>query len=741
MTSARPLTSGRRVALVVWIALASLFGASCGTPDRAEARREPSATPAPTVAVPDVPALELPTDAPLVISGVAGLGERPVVRVRPGSYVRTPRGDDGATAPDGEAGVIVVRGAKRQIVDLTGVELLGSPRGTPLDELGGVGLVLQDCDDVIVRGGSFGGFRVCVAIERSHDVVLQDVRFDGWRAMRLSSTPAAEDSSDWLWPHENDAGEWAARYGAAISVHGSVGTRIERCRGRHGQNGILLTRCEGARLEQNDFSFLSGWGLALYRSSRNEVARNAFDYCVRGYSHGVYWRGQDSAGILIFEQSCDNVFVRNSATHGGDGVFLFAGRDLVDGRSAAPADADVAGSDRNVFFENDFSFAVANAIEATFSRDVWAIGNRLVGSHQHGVWGGYSTRLVVLRDEITGTKGGGVTIEHGVECAVVDSRLTDNEIGLELYWDEDPELVGGAYGRRRDTSSRDTLVSGNKFERNTRDFLVKRTTGLAFRDNQYAPSERPLIVSDTTGVRGDGAKVDARTMLGARDRHGPTGRLEDSSIVEYPRTEPEWLRRARAYEPPRRLLGAMPTREGPEGLDTIVMGEWGPWDRASGEPRPVPRARGGALANARWDATWFVFGRETRVEARVDPRRDVDAWRALASAPAATGVVGVWTDPFGGSKDVRAALGAEWFGLVARTTLTLDRPGRYRLLVTSDDGVRVTIDGVAVLENWTHHAPTRDRADVELSIGKHEITLEYFQLDGASALALELLPR
>ena len=56
----------------------------------------------------------------------------------------------------------------------------------------------------------------------------------------------------------------------------------------------------------------------------NVIARNACDYCIRGYSHGVYNRGQDSAGILMFEQCSRNVIADNSVTHGGDGIFGFA---------------------------------------------------------------------------------------------------------------------------------------------------------------------------------------------------------------------------------------------------------------------------------------------------------------------------------------------------------------------------------------------------------------------------------
>ncbi len=89
--------------------------------------------------------------------------------------------------------------------------------------------------------------------------------------------------------------------------------------------------------------------MKISRCTRNIVSRNRFDYCVRGYSHGVYWRGQDSSGILMFERCSDNVFAENSATHGGDGVFLFGGRDSVEGLAYARGETQVGGSDRNVW--------------------------------------------------------------------------------------------------------------------------------------------------------------------------------------------------------------------------------------------------------------------------------------------------------------------------------------------------------------------------------------------------------
>ena len=60
---------------------------------------------------------------------------------------------------------------------------------------------------------------------------------------------------------------------------------------------------------------------------------NKIIFNVRGYSHGVYNRGQDSAGILVYEQSSNNLFYKNTVTHGGDGFFLWAGQTTMDSQA------------------------------------------------------------------------------------------------------------------------------------------------------------------------------------------------------------------------------------------------------------------------------------------------------------------------------------------------------------------------------------------------------------------------
>jgi hypothetical protein len=356
--------------------------------------------------------------------------------------------------------------------------------------------------------------------------------------------------------------------------------------------------------------------------------------------------------------------------------------------------------------------------------------------------------MVILRNEIEGTRGGGVSIEHGQECAIVENSIRDNDIGVELWWDEDKDLVHGPFGENRDTSSRDHRVLGNAFVGNAQDVVVKKTTGVLFDGNVY--SERtPKLYVDAVSWAGEASGAErSRPSAGAgpaqalsvkdcfvgMDGSRASGHVSESTLRPGPPDEPAFLAKARAFVPPEvpgNQLATPAERGARGGLDTIVMGEWGPWDFESGEPRPHQRTPGGVLAGARWDATWFSWPSD------VDPRGDLGAWRALQFRPMLRKEVGNWTTPFA-TDEVRAAVGGERFGIVATASFQVAEAGQHRLTVISDDGVRVTLDGKVVLENWTWHPPTRDETLVELDAGAHRVELEYFQIDGASALVVDL---
>ena len=72
--------------------------------------------------------------------------------------------------------------------------------------------------------------------------------------------------------------------------------------------------------------------------------------------------------------------------------------------------------------------------------------------------------------------------------------------------------------------------------------------------------------------------------------------------------------------------------------------------------------------------------------------------------------------------------------MIGKTELPL-LAGTWELTTTSDDGVRVIVDGNPIIENWTHHGPTRDTGTFELAADKTvEITVEHFEINGYATL-------
>jgi hypothetical protein len=63
--------------------------------------------------------------------------------------------------------------------------------------------------------------------------------------------------------------------------------------------------------------------------------------------------------------------------------------------------------------------------------------------------------------------------------------------------------------------------------------------------------------------------------------------------------------------------------------------------------------------------------------------------------------------------------------------------GRYRFTTTSDDGVRVTVDGQRVIDAWTPMRGTRT-GEVTLSPGTHAVQVEYFERLQAAMIRLNV---
>ena len=247
----------------------------------------------------------------------------------------------------------------------------------------------------------------------------------------------------------------------------------------------------------NDFSFNSGLGIAMYRSSFNTIAYNKINFNVRGYSDGVYNRGQDSAGILIYEQSNNNFFYKNSVTHGGDGFFLWAGQTTMD--------SGKGGCNDNVLQGNDFSYAPTNGIEVTFSRNVIK-GNRIFEC-DHGIWGGYSYNTLISENQFRSNRIG-IAIEHGQDNQIHQNIFFRNKEGIRL-WSRKEQPSDWGYAKNRDTRSRNYIINNNNFTSNDIAINVSRTENLNVFENIYIENE-DIFKTDSTVIDLDTITNDER---------------------------------------------------------------------------------------------------------------------------------------------------------------------------------------------------------------------------------------
>jgi LysM repeat protein len=60
--------------------------------------------------------------------------------------------------------------------------------------------------------------------------------------------------------------------------------------------------------------------------------------------------------------------------------------------------------------------------------------------------------------------------------------------------------------------------------------------------------------------------------------------------------------------------------------------------------------------------------------------------------------------------------------------------GRYRFNAISDDGVRVWVDGILIIDEWHDTAPRHYIADKELSAGNHTLQIDYYQNQGGARI-------
>lgn len=391
---------------------------------------------------------------------------------------------------------LIIRG-KNIVLDFGGTTLRGSDVDANPDTRSGLAVLVDGGENITIKNLNVHGYRVALLAIGTKGLHVTNCDFSyNWK-QHLKSTIEAEDESDWMSFHHNEKDEWIYGNGedpgfggGGIYLKGCDGFEVDHVVNTGSQCGLMMTRSNHGKVWNNKFTFLSAIGIGMYRSSDNTIMHNDLDFCVRGYSHGVYSRGQDSSGILIYEQSNRNTFAYNSATHGGDGFFLWAGQTTMD--------TGEGGCNDNLVFGNDFSHSPANGIEATFSRNTFA-RNRLVDCW-HGVWGGYSYDSKIIGNMFD-LNGQAIAIEHGQKNEIKDNYFWDNDEGMYL-WMNSTQAADWGYPKHHDTKSHGYQITGNTMIGTRGPVLRLKDTADVFFAKNTALGNRHVIT-----VEGDNANL------------------------------------------------------------------------------------------------------------------------------------------------------------------------------------------------------------------------------------------
>jgi parallel beta-helix repeat protein len=398
-----------------------------------------------------------------------GLHIKKSILVAPGHY-SLPTKDTNSIQKQG--GVIVIEG-KNIVLDLAGVVLDGAgnkPLFAP-NQFTGIAIEIKaGSSHITIKNATIKGYKIGIKADSVEALTIDNCDLSYNYREALKSNFEKENEDDWMSFHQNENDEWM-RYGAGLYIKNCKGATITNSTVTNGQCGLMLTSCNDALVTDNNFSFNSGIGIGLYKSSYNNINHNQLNFNVRGYHYKKYRRGQDSAAILVFEQCNHNIFAFNSATHSGDGFFLWAGQTTMD--------TGVGGCNDNFIYGNDFSYAPTNGVEVTFSSNL--IMKNMIKDCDHGVWGGYSFETDITDNIFSGNRIA-IAIEHGQNINIALNSFKGDKTGIKL-WSRETQPADWKYPQLKNTDSKNYYIATNSFDNHNTVYDIMGTDSIYLSGN------------------------------------------------------------------------------------------------------------------------------------------------------------------------------------------------------------------------------------------------------------------
>ena len=652
-------------------------------------------------------------------------------------------------------------------VDFNKAVLHGSNNKQLPNQFYGLAILVKG-DNITIKNAIVNGYKVAIMALGCKNLKIEYSDFSYNYRQHLQSTWLGEDLSDWMSYHHNEHDEWL-RYGAGIYLKNCVGSNIQNNSITGGQCGLMMMNCNDGNIANNNFSFNSGLGIGMYRSNRNNIMHNQIDFNVRGYSNGFYNRGQDSAGILVFEQCNSNLFAFNSVTHGGDGFFLWAGQTTMDNGEG--------GCNDNLLYKNDFSYAPTNGVEVTFSKN--KIYNNIINECDHGIWGGYSWETSINGNQFNKNRIG-IAIEHGQNVNISNNSFEENKIAAIKLWARKTQPDDWGYAKKRDTRSFKYDLWNNKFNNENIALDATLTTHIVLFKNEYSNVKynfkkdssveqiisNPLTITDTLDKKNivldnwkeknipvlntpSGKNQIRITEWGPYDFKYPIiflKKIDSAHLYHFDVLGPKgsWrLISSKGIRYTQQTEGNFPSEITAEktGEDVMINMEYNgenftdQFGKSIILHQPFTFSFKEYTPAISWNVNWYSW------DASHDPNKDYNGFSNYISHSNAIKTENVPNLNYTWWGEIGKGLPADSFATVATTTINVKK-GMYDIGVTADDLVKVFVDGKLVIDFWDASKYVNDEdahhnAYIALE-GIHTLRIEHVENAGYATLIFSL---
>ena len=672
----------------------------------------------------EVPEVVLNRIPPVILSSM---------KLKPGIY----------TQPDSTGKGAIQVGADNVVIDFQGGTLQSpSVLSGRMETYNGIGVAINGHKNVTIRRARIHGYQFNIKALKAEGLRIEDCEVGQSRSQRIME----KGSPKQIWLNLRGLDSWRT-YGAGVWLEDCLKPIVKGVRANQSQNGLVMVHSSYGKVSGCDFSFNSGWGIALCRSSDNIVAWNHADFVNRPWAGG--WGG-DSSGFTVTTQSHRNIFAFNSFTHGGDGFFLTSKDFGFDGKDVFHAGGGCSG---NWVVRNDGSFSSNNAFESTFSTKNVFYRN-VANNSNYGFWLGYSKGNIIDGNVVIGSHEDGIATEQGSGNIYVANKVEDTgNSAIHLWSAEEPKY--------QQLPSTENYVLRNQVTRAKKGLDIKGSTKTTVQDNSFLDAPVASDITQTHGLGKDELVVPRKQEV---MNLKPKGfRMYDA--MELPRGW-EWLSASeygmRDY---RKMLvpwtmkdqrtlrlfvrqGTVKKVDLPNWMEVLIQGnrpnEWLVSPKSGsdtlGENRhfhfPVIGPNGrqewidGEVLDLQWDVKWFAWRTQSH-----SAYQDRAGWDKLFSGKPLKEEVLPDLPAITGYQSPEMGLPKDHYAFTAKTEMTLDA-GRYRFDTISDDGIQVLVDGKLVVNDWSHHGANENLGAIRLSKGRHQIEVRYCQEDGGAALSV-----